>query len=286
MPVCSICQNIFSSPSKYYTNKTCSKNCRYIQTSLKNKGSYKGITYEKRYGKEKALEIINRKIETRKWYKHSEETKRKIGLANQLARPKKIRIKKLQIDRKGHSYEEIYGIEKANTIKLKQKLKGGVTKKGKTYEQIYGLELAQKLKKNLHDKHLGKLFKRKCKGFYHNGQLFRSSWEKAFAIYCENNNIEYIYEPKIFDLGTIRYIPDFYLPIYDLWVEIKGWWKKQDEEKCKLFKQQITPRLFIIDRTNYITIDNNYKIKDCSPFNLLGEYNISLKQIIRCHNGD
>lgn len=245
--------------------------------SNKNKGLNKGKTYEEIYGKERAIEIINKKVETRKWYKHSDETKRKIGLANKLARPKKIQIRKLDFDRKGKTYEQIYGIKRASEIKLRQKLKGGTKTKGKTYEQIHGLELAQKLKKNLHNKHLGKLFKRKCKGFYHNRQFFRSSWEKAFAIYCENNNIEYKYEPKIFDLGIIRYIPDFYLPLYDLWVEIKGWWKKQDKEKCRLFKEQITPRLFIIDRTNYRFIDNNYKIKDCSPFNLLGEYNLPLR---------
>jgi hypothetical protein len=63
---------------------------------------------------------------------------------------------------------------------------------------------------------------------YHNGILYRSSYELSFIIFCEKNNIEiescetkerrvrYEYEGK-----KRWYYPDFYLPVYDICVEIK-----------------------------------------------------------------
>jgi hypothetical protein len=59
--------------------------------------------------------------------------------------------------------------------------------------------------------------------------LMKSSWEVNFAKQCDLKNISWVYEPKTFKLSygfklnfnRIRYTPDFYLPDYDLFVEIK-----------------------------------------------------------------
>jgi predicted nuclease of restriction endonuclease-like RecB superfamily len=66
----------------------------------------------------------------------------------------------------------------------------------------------------------------------------RSSWEVAYAKYCDKNKIKWEYEPKIFDLGKSRYIPDFYLPESDTYVEIKGRWYPGTKRKFRLFQKK------------------------------------------------
>ena len=66
----------------------------------------------------------------------------------------------------------------------------------------------------------------------------RSSWEAKFAQFLTLSGIEWLYEPKRFDLGELTYLPDFYIPEWDLYIEIKGWFYKQDKRKIKLFKKK------------------------------------------------
>lgn len=66
----------------------------------------------------------------------------------------------------------------------------------------------------------------------------RSSYEIAYAKYLDKNNIKWKYESKRFDLGELTYTPDFYLPKSDKYVEIKGWWRKKDKKRFKLFKSK------------------------------------------------
>lgn len=57
----------------------------------------------------------------------------------------------------------------------------------------------------------------------YNGYRFRSRLEARWAVFFDLMGIEYQYEPEGFDLGEgYRYLPDFYLPNEDVWVEIKG----------------------------------------------------------------
>lgn len=58
---------------------------------------------------------------------------------------------------------------------------------------------------------------------HYNGYRFRSRLEARWAVFMDNLSIEYIYEPEGFDLGDgYYYLPDFYLPNTNAWVEIKG----------------------------------------------------------------
>ena len=59
------------------------------------------------------------------------------------------------------------------------------------------------------------------------------------------NHIKWQYEPKTFDLGKTTYTPDFYVPIYDAYIEIKGWWRTDAKIKFDLFKQ-IYPDIEIV----------------------------------------
>lgn len=65
----------------------------------------------------------------------------------------------------------------------------------------------------------------------------RSSWEVAYAKYLDKNKIQWQYEPRIFEVGKFRYIPDFYLPDTDTYVEIKGRWRNNAKKKFNLFQK-------------------------------------------------
>lgn len=57
----------------------------------------------------------------------------------------------------------------------------------------------------------------------YNGYKFRSRLEARWAVFFDECGIEYQYEPEGFDLGDgYYYLPDFYLPEQDIWIEIKG----------------------------------------------------------------
>ena len=74
------------------------------------------------------------------------------------------------------------------------------------------------------------------------GIYTRSKMEANICRYYKLTEIEYIYEPKEFEFKTIKrgnryYKPDFYLPIIDLWVECKGWFRPEDKTKLRRFKK-------------------------------------------------
>jgi len=65
----------------------------------------------------------------------------------------------------------------------------------------------------------------------------RSSWESRVAQWFDMSNIKWQYESKTFDLGNTTYTPDFYLPEFNLYIEVKGFWRDDAKEKFELFKQ-------------------------------------------------
>jgi hypothetical protein len=83
----------------------------------------------------------------------------------------------------------------------------------------------------------------------------RSSWEYIFAKWCDLSDIKWEYECKTFDLGNTTYTPDFYLPEFDYFIEIKGWWrgnsKQKFEEFCKVYKN-INIKVFTVKEFNDI----------------------------------
>ena len=73
-------------------------------------------------------------------------------------------------------------------------------------------------------------------------QWFKSLWEANFAKWCDGSGIKWKYEPKAWKLKlnnkNTNYIPDFYLPEFDVWIEIKGYWRKDAKEKFELCQKQ------------------------------------------------
>lgn len=67
----------------------------------------------------------------------------------------------------------------------------------------------------------------------YNGYRFRSRLEARWAVFFDTAGIKYEYEKEGFDLGDAGYyLPDFWLPELDMWVEVKGW-APSDEEVAK-----------------------------------------------------
>lgn len=76
------------------------------------------------------------------------------------------------------------------------------------------------------------------KGSYYKSIWMRSSYEVAYAKWLDRQGIKWLYEPKTFDLGNTTYTPDFYLPEFDLYIEIKGWWRDDAKKKFEEFKKR------------------------------------------------
>ncbi|MFA6201320.1 MAG: hypothetical protein WC679_13040 [Bacteroidales bacterium] len=55
----------------------------------------------------------------------------------------------------------------------------------------------------------------------YNGYKFRSRLEARWAVFFDELHISYSYEKEGYDLDGIWYLPDFWLPDWNCWVEIK-----------------------------------------------------------------
>ncbi len=84
-----------------------------------------------------------------------------------------------------------------------------------------------------------KFYRFKYKNF-----LMRSSWEVLLAIWLDFSAIKWEYEIKTFKFKKWSYTPDFYLPEFDCWIEVKGWWKKDSKEKVLKLKKLVNLKVF------------------------------------------
>jgi DNA-directed RNA polymerase subunit RPC12/RpoP len=73
------------------------------------------------------------------------------------------------------------------------------------------------------------------KRLYYNGVCMRSTWETNFAKFLSLSGINWEYEKHRFNLGECTYTPDFYLPEFDCYIEIKGWWRDESLKRFNLF---------------------------------------------------
>ena len=75
----------------------------------------------------------------------------------------------------------------------------------------------------------------------YNGYKFRSRLEARWAVFFDAAGVRYEYEPEGFEViwgeGEVyRYLPDFYLPDFDVYVEVKPSKRKliEDQEKISM----------------------------------------------------
>jgi hypothetical protein len=112
---------------------------------------------------------------------------------------------------------------------------------------------------------------------------FYSRWEANFARLCNHLDIEWVHQPKTFDLGSQKYTPDFYLPNYDLYIEVKNFlWKysKIRDEKFRKFYPNI--ELTLLLKKDYLVLQSRYShlIKYWEYKNSPFPYNISDGKLI------
>lgn len=137
-------------------------------------------------------------------------------------------------------------VRKQNSVSHIGVMKGRIPwNKGKTKDTDVRLLAMSNIAKNNYIKNGDKIviaqMKRKWTKFpyiFADGTIIkmRSSWEVLYAKHLDELGIAWIYEPRFFKLSNgHRYTPDFYLPRYDEYHEVKGCMYPQDREKISLF---------------------------------------------------
>ncbi len=164
---------------------------------------------------------------------------------------------KISAKRKGKTYEEIMGKEKA--LEFKKKLSSMMK------ERVLGKNNPMYGKFGDKNPHYGKPAQHGKHSFKNDlGHYCRSNWEANYARYLLWTGKNYQYEPKTFEIlmpngekGT--YTPDFLVNGTE-WQELKGWETRNEIKKWELFQQQYPNEKFVfIDRKKYKDIERLHK---------------------------
>lgn len=88
---------------------------------------------------------------------------------------------------------------------------------------------------------------------------FYSRWEANIARLFNYSDIKWKHQPKIFDLKTQTYTPDFYLPEYDMYIEVKNFlWKYSEIRDRKFRKLYPDINLILLLKKNYLELEKEY----------------------------
>jgi len=207
------------------------------------------------------------------------------GLTNEDTRVKQNSIKRAETQRKMYKEGKLKPWNLGKPHSEETKIKISLKKKGKTYEEIMGKEKALQVKKRLSElgrlkfgennpmygrtgeknPHFGKPAKHGKHSFKKDlGHHCRSNWEANYIRYLLWTKRKYKYEPKFFiiklpsgEKGT--YTPDFLVDENE-WHELKGWEGRTKIKKWELFQQQYPKEKFVfIDRNKYKKIERLFK---------------------------
>jgi len=101
----------------------------------------------------------------------------------------------------------------------------------------------------------------RVKTIEYKGFKLKGKWELAVAKWLDKNNYEWtnILDPFEYEWNskTHLYFPDFYLPIYDYYIEVKGYQRERDTAKWK-----VVDRLLIIKKNEIEKIKlDSYKLE-------------------------
>lgn len=78
----------------------------------------------------------------------------------------------------------------------------------------------------------------------YNGYRFRSRLEARWAVFFDTLGVEYQYEVEGFDLHYCGwYLPDFYLPSYQTYIEIKPFPEKHEHGRPEIFDHEATQKV-------------------------------------------
>lgn len=148
-------------------------------------------------------------------------------------------------------------------------------KEGKWKKRILSKEYRQKLSIEQSENSRFKF----CKWYIVNGIKVQGRWERNIAKklielkieWTRPTNIEYV------DDGGIirRYTPDFYLPKYKLFLELKGYWWRNDRRKMALvIEQHYNKKIIIVLKEDYekLLLEN----EEISFMNLLNNISVDI----------
>lgn len=95
---------------------------------------------------------------------------------------------------------------------------------------------------------------------------FRSRLEARWAVFFDELGIVWEYEKEGYDIEGIRYLPDFWLPVLDCWIEVKGdtpgyLEKKKAVKLCLAFRKDV-----------HIFIGEPYEAETCSSLTFMEHY--------------
>lgn len=89
---------------------------------------------------------------------------------------------------------------------------------------------------------------------------FYSTWEANIARVFILLGMEWEYAPTVFNLDGHTYRPDFYLPEYDTYVEVKNFMNDYSRKRDELFRRKYPlHKLELILKEEYKEIESNYR---------------------------
>ena len=85
----------------------------------------------------------------------------------------------------------------------------------------------------------------------HNGVWMRClNSEGVFARQLDEAGIQWLYEPCGFKTSLGRYHPDFFLPEFNIWVEVKGSWiAEKSRAKMEAFRREFNKCLIVVHQS-------------------------------------
>jgi hypothetical protein len=152
---------------------------------------------------------------------------------------------------KGKSYEELYGIEKANLKKQKisKSLKGKST--GICAEPNKEILRREKIRNAINKRYENgwEVKCGRCKKINYHSEIagdikLDGSWELLVAKYLDSQNVNWIRNKKRFQYINLQnkistYCPDFYINDWNTYLEIKGYETKLDKCKWSQFNENL-----------------------------------------------
>ncbi len=94
----------------------------------------------------------------------------------------------------------------------------------------------------------------------YNGRTYRSRWEARYAYYLDLQGLTFEYEKHIIPYVDTtghrhHYIPDFWVPAWNSYVEVKGYWLPESQGKMRLiYEQHADLQILLIEQAQMVQV--------------------------------
>lgn len=135
---------------------------------------------------------------------------------------------------------------------LKKKFRDSLTWKGRTHSESTRQKLSRHRSEVLETKGGGGFTTIRwfpVKNLDGTEYVVRGTWERDVADWLTKNNVIWIrrvYLSYTRDNKSRTYTPDFYLPEFDLYLEVKGYFSQADKEKLRCVVEQNNVKLILV----------------------------------------